>query len=78
MDRQVIENNSFNTLTQVIYGCKSTWVSLFLSWRTVIIYYYTFLVPAVTVNSASVLFLSLLLPIKCWAFCEHFVAGAYL
>ena len=38
MDRQVIENNFFNTLTQVVkllgYLC--------LSWCTVILYYYTF------------------------------------
>ena len=28
MDLQVIENNFFNTLAQVMYGCKTTWVSL--------------------------------------------------
>ena len=28
MYRQVIEENNFNTLTQVMYGCKTTWVSL--------------------------------------------------
>ena len=28
MDRQVIQNNFVNTLTQVMYGCKTTWVSL--------------------------------------------------
>ena len=28
LDRQVIDNSSFNTLTQVPHGCKSTWVSL--------------------------------------------------
>ena len=28
MDQQVIANNFFNTLTQVMYGYKTTWVSL--------------------------------------------------